>query len=462
MGEMEAMRFSRSERNESHPKRSLSRRKFIGLAIGAATAMGAYVLVDSGKIPTEKNATTKSNATPIAATAALSSATVTAGEGLTLALEGKIAKESPSSDIFVVNGTTARDLGFDALTNLMGRFGSPFHHLSTKIGDQASKGLIARDDVVIIKVNSQWDQRGGTNTDLLKTIIETILNHPEGFIGEIIVADNGQAQYGGQGSGGSLDWKESNAEDHSQSVQSVVDSYSKSHKVSTFLWDKITLTSVKEYSEGDATDGYIVAQTSNPTTGIKVSYPKFKTKFGTYVSFKMGIWDPNRKSYNDEKLKVLSVPVLKTHQIYGVTASVKHYMGVGSDKLGTGSHASVGKGGMGTEMAQTRSPILNILDATWVNANPGNGPRTTYSEAARANVLMASSDPVALDYWAAKHVLMQAARAIGHNDRFSIDPDNETSGFGNWLRLSMQELQKAGRQATVNENQMNVYVQNLR
>ena len=50
MGEMEAVKFSRSERNEFHPKRSLSRRKFIGLAIGAATAMGAYVLVDSGTL----------------------------------------------------------------------------------------------------------------------------------------------------------------------------------------------------------------------------------------------------------------------------------------------------------------------------------------------------------------------------------------------------------------------------
>jgi len=176
----------------------------------------------------------------------------------------------------------------------------------------------------------------------------------------------------------------------------------------------------------------------------------------------MGIWDPNRKSYSDGKLKVLSVPVLKTHRIYGVTGCVKHYMGVGSDKLGTGSHASVGKGGMGTEMAQTRTPVLNILDATWVNANPGNGPRTTYTEATRANVLMASSDPVALDYWAAKHVLMQAAHAVGRNDLSAIDPDNDTSGFRNWLRLSMQELQKAGRQATLNENQMNVYIQNLR
>jgi hypothetical protein len=462
MGEMETVRFGRSKRNESCPKGSLSRRKFIGLVIGAATAMGAYVLVGSDRIRSERSGSTRSSGMSIGATTTFSSATMAAGEGLALLLQGRVAKDSPSSDIFVVNGTSSHEFGFGALTNLMGRGGSPFHQLSTNSGDQASTGLIARDDVVIIKVNSQWDQRGGTNTDLLKAIIETILNHPEGFIGEIIVADNGQAQYGSRGSGGSLDWRENNAEDHSQSVQMVVDSYSKSHKASTYLWDEITLTNVKEYSEGDMTDGYVVAQTPNPTTGIKVSYPKFKTKFGTYISFKMGVWNPDYKSYSNEKLKVLSVPVLKTHLIYWVTGCVKHYMGVGSDKLGTGSHASVGRGGMGTAMAQTRMPVLNILDATWVHANPGKGPRTTYAEATRANVLMASSDPVALDYWATKHVLMQAAQAIGHNDLSGIDPDNETAGFGNWLRLSMQELQKAGRQATVNENQMNIYVQNLR
>jgi len=440
----------------------LNRRRFIKYAgstavlVGAAVAMGAYALVGPGKV------LSKTNFTRIMETKAASSAvTVSTGEGVALLLEGSVAKVKPSSDIFVVNGTSAQNFGFDALMSLMGTLGSPFYGLSMKNTGQSSDGLIRRDDVIIIKVNSQWDQRGGTNTDLLKEIIGAILDHPDGFIGEIIVADNGQTQFGAQSSGGSLDWKENNAEDHSQSVQKVVDSYSKS-KVSTYLWDNITLTSVKEYSEGEMDDGYIVSQTIDPTTRIKVSYPKFKTKFGTYVSFKMGIWDQEKKSYNDGKLKVFNVPVLKTHGTYGVTACIKHYMGVGSDKLGTGSHASVGRGGMGTQMAQTRTPILNILDATWINANPRNGPRTTYAAATRTNILMASRDPVALDYWAVKHVIMQAARTAGHNDLPSIDPDDQTSSFGNWLRLSMQELQKAGHQATMNENQMNIYVHNLR
>lgn len=43
-----------------------------------------------------------------------------------------------------------------------------------------------------------------------------------------------------------------------------------------------------------------------------------------------------------------------------------------------------------------------------------------------------------------------------------MDPDNTAkSYFGNWLRLSMNEIQRAGYQTTVDENQMNVYVTQL-
>lgn len=157
------------------------------------------------------------------------------------------------------------------------------------------------------------------------------------------------------------------------------------------------------------------------------------------------------------------MPVLKTHFIYGVTACVKHYMGVVSDKLtGHNAHQSVGSGGMGTEMVETRMPTLNILDAIWINANPRRGPNTSYSEAKRVNVIMASTDPVALDYWATKHVLMQAAQNLSFKALSTIDPDNTPSGsFGEWLKLSLQEIKKAGHQATTNEDLMNVYVVNL-
>ncbi len=381
-----------------------------------------------------------------------------------LKITGKLAKFEPSSSIFVVNGTRGNDGGILKLIDLMGENGLPFYKSLESGKNKGPNGLIARDDVVLIKVNSQWDQRGGTNTDLLKALIQAILDHPDGFVGEIVVADNGQAQYGSLGNGGSFTWSKNNAENISQSVQKVVDFFAeKGYKVSTYLWDTITTKRVKEYFEGDMEDGYVVNATKNPRTGIMVSYPKFRTKFGTFISFKYGIWDNVTKTYDSEKLKVINVPVLKSHSGYGVTACIKHYMGVVSDKLtaalGARAHNTVDEGGMGTEMAETRFPTLNIIDAIWVNAVPGGGPATSYEEATRVNVIAASTDPVALDYWAAKYILLEVAKIKGYSGVSSMDPDNTGSGsFGHWLRLSMEELKRAGYQVTVDEDYMNIYV----
>jgi len=381
-------------------------------------------------------------------------------------LTGRLTAYRAASDIFVVKNTSGNDGGVSELINLMGSEGLLFYKSPKPGKNKGQTGLIASDDVIIVKVNSQWDERGGTNTDLLKALLESTTSHPDGFTGEIIVADNGQAQYGSSGIGGSLNWSRSNAKDRSQSVQKVVDVFSGSYKVSTYLWDTITTKQVYEYDKNDMKDGYVVNSTVNPRTGIMVSYPKFRTKLGTYVSFKHGVYDPQTQSYDGERLKVINVPVLKSHSTYGVTACVKNYMGVLSDKLtrelGARSHDTVGKGGIGTEMVETRFPVLNILDAIWVNAVPRAGPRTTYNSATAVNVIAASTDPVALDYWAAKNILVQVARSKGYSETASIDPDNTDLGsFGNWLRLSMQEIKTRGYQATTDEAKMNIYVSTL-
>ena len=175
--------------------------------------------------------------------------------------------------------------GIYQLFSLMEQKGTPFYAAAK--GTQKN-GLIAKDDVVIIKVNGQWDQRGGTNTDLVRSLIQAIVNHPDEFTGEIIVADNGQAQYGVTQTGGNLNYAKNNAEDKSQSMERVARSFSGTNRVSTYLWDTITTQRVNEYDEGDMNDGYIVNETPNPRTRLIVSYPKFRTQYGTYVSFKKG------------------------------------------------------------------------------------------------------------------------------------------------------------------------------
>ncbi len=373
-----------------------------------------------------------------------------------------ITQFKPASTIFVINDPKVNEHGVVRLIDLMGSHNFPFYQSSVAGMNKGSHGLIARDDTLILKINSQWNERGGTNTDLLKSLIKAIVNHPDGFSGEIIVADNGQAQFGSAGTGGRLDWERNNAEDISQSVQKVVDSFS-DYRVSSYLWDNITTHRVKEYGEKDMNDGYVINGAVSSQTGLMVSYPKFQTRWGTPISFKLGIWDAKTKKYDNNRLKFINIPVLKAHFIYGVTGCLKHYMGVVSDKLtaqlGARSHNTVGTGGMGSEMVGTRFPIINIIDAIWVNAKPGGGPKTGYDSAIRSDVIAASTDPVALDYWVAKNILMRIAREAGFNGLSSIDPDNIADGsFGQWLRLAMEEIKRAGYPTTIAESHMNIHV----
>jgi len=467
----------------------VSRRHLIGLStIAAATAAGTCLYLGTlpkptistsstlttsaltGSTTSSPNSSSTSNMTGPTST----TSTTTQGDVVNLALQSSQAKTQPSSDIFVVNGTTGHDNGFKALLDVMAKNSLRFFKSYKQGTTQGPDGLIAKDDVIIVKVNSQWNERGGTNTDLLRKIIESIIAHPEGFIGEIIVADNGQGRgRGSLGTGGHLDYEKNNAEDVSQSVQKVIDSLAGYYRISTYLWDNITYKGVEEYSEGDFEDGYIVYENVDEKTGIQVSYPKFKTKFESYISFKKGLWSSETRSYDGERLKVINVPVLKTHSVYGVTACMKHYMGVPSDRLTGGasgsfgnSHLSVGKGGMGTLMAETRIPTLNILDAIWVNARPLRGPQSYYETATRVNVVMASKDPVALDYWASKYVLLQVAKTRGYSSQHTVDPDfvpdtPNPSIFSTWIVSSMEEIRETGYQTTLKEDEMNVHVFNL-
>ncbi|MFX1300345.1 MAG: hypothetical protein ACFFDE_05325, partial [Promethearchaeota archaeon] len=256
-----------------------------------------------------------------------------------LYLTPQTATESPASNIYVLNGRPVAHI--PNLINLMGSQGLFFYQSSTTGATQGPSGLIAPDDVIILKINMQWSERGGSNTDLLYELIQAILAHPDGFTGEIIIADNGQGV-------GDLNWTSANAEDTSQSALDVVNMFSSEYAVSAYDWQSIRNIQVDEYSDGDMTDGYWRNSTADPDTGVYVSYPKFQSEQGTYISFKHGIW--NGATYED-RLKVINLPVLKSHQIYGVTAATKHYMGVQSEILNGGianGHQQIGEGGMGT------------------------------------------------------------------------------------------------------------------
>jgi uncharacterized protein (DUF362 family) len=353
--------------------------------------------------------------------------------------------EEGVSMIFVEN-TDGTDDGVTRLIRSMQSRGLEFYKTAA-----SPNGLFASGDVVLLKINSQWAERGGTNTDLLRGVIQALLDHPGGFSGEIIVADNGQAQFGSQGRGGSLSWTNTNSADRRQSVMHVIRYFQeRGHRVTGVLWDEFTAVRVQEFSAGNDTNGFVVEDTIRGT-GTEVSYPKFTTEYGTRVSFKEGIWNANTRTYDSERLKVINIPVLKSHALFQVTGAVKSYMGTPSARLtNMRAHNSVGTGGMGTQMAETRMPALNILDMIWIG--PNGGPGVSYAAAVQINKIAASTDPFALDYWASKNILMPEAAKLPGGRAASMNPDGTEPGtFGYWLRLSINELHKKGINATMNE-----------
>jgi len=388
-------------------------------------------------------------------------------------LEENVALASEhTSDVFLAQNVTGVEgnvtPAITALFELMEEEGLHFYNTTFE-----PTGLIERDDVVLLKVNGQWTQRGSTNTDLVKAVIEAIVNHPDGFIGEVVIADNGQGL-------GSLNWPYANAFNNSQAVEDVASQF-QDYNVSTVLWDLIRYDTVDDYDLGDFSEGYVRSSSWDADTEIYTSYPKFITDTGLYVSFKNGVWN-NTTGFDSDRLKIINMPVMKSHMRYGVTGSIKNYMGVPQgyivpsvDPSIPHEHFSIALGGMGTLMAETRMPILNILDMIWVNAHPMEnsslrGPWSTYSSASFTDIIGISQDPVALDYWASKNILVPTAAYLGFTEHSSLDPDyaplsDQAFGFDemdesfhNYLNRSRRVLSDAGFQVTMNTTEMNVFV----
>jgi hypothetical protein len=284
------------------------------------------------------------------------------GKILELELNEAKAMGDEVSDIYVVKNTDGRDGGFQRLLELMDSNGIEFY------------GIVPSDSVVIVKVNSQWNERGGTNTDLVKAIVESIVSHPNGFTGEVVIADNGQAQYGSTRHGGSLDYELNNAEDKTQSNRVVAESFP-GHRVSTYLWDEITSNNVGEYSEGDDGDGYVIEADADPVTGIRVSYPKFKTFHGTRISFKEGIWDSEASAYDSDKLKLINVRPTSFTGSRDASSTTWVWSAI-SSRAEEPTGAS-GPGGWGPRSPGPGPPTSTSLKRSGSTPPPGRGPGAT-------------------------------------------------------------------------------------
>ena len=355
--------------------------------------------------------------------------------------------ENPAGDRFVC---------LEDLFGLMGRQGTKIYRSATVAPLSGPDGIVGPDDVVVIKINYQWSERGGTNTDLLRGLIRVLVSHPDGFTGEIVVAEN--AQFAAVSD---FDRTSNNAQVPSLSPHDVVVHFQElGFAVSQFDWTAVRGSEVSEYSTGDVRDGYVLYPYDAALHG-RISYPKFRTGAGTYVSLRDGIWNPDSATYDRAPLKLVNVPVLKSHHaVYGATACVKNFMGLVTDSLGTGSHGAIRYGMLGAVLGEIRPPDLNLLDAIWVNGNPNSGPSTPYAGATRRDELVASRDPVAADLWSVQNILVPAFLANGYSPPWpapSADPGDPAGAFRVYLDQSMSRILAAGFPVTNDPARIDVY-----
>ncbi|MCP4627429.1 MAG: DUF362 domain-containing protein, partial [bacterium] len=227
--------------------------------------------------------------------------------------------------------------------------------------------------------------------------------------------------------------------------------------------------------------------TGDDPSNKRLSYPKFGINCnGTNlsISMKQGIW--GGATYNNSRLKMINLPVLKRHNTAGSTIAVKNYLGfittAGNnrwvspsylhcwllsinDAEGTCPTDTREYGLIARQMANIRRADLDIVDAIWVNPRDNAG---YHGYALRQDVLLAGRDPFALDYYSSEYLLGPLVEdelgSSAAQDSMASDP----GVFRTFLMRNVSRLKSEGMNDTIDINdgmnqaqeeaQFNVYV----
>jgi hypothetical protein len=339
------------------------------------------------------------------------------------------------------------------------------------------ENFIGRDDVIVIKPNVQWWNQGAPNLSTLKTFIDLIMNRFNGFHGEVVMTENchrGHTPWESLNSGWRRSFVRNSDLDNIVNYNDLSEVLKRRYgdRFSTCHWIDVDSGSKRVYGPADG-PGYVYCDGSKGVPLISfdngiigehyraviMSYPIFETDKGTIIDFKNGIWA--KGVYTNQPLKFINFAALNHHSSYcGATSAVKNYLGV-PDLSGGSDPANGGKlienyynfhsfpfdgdspgpasGMLGSQigvfMNTIRKADLNITTAEWVGLASRTDPPVAYTKA-----VLASKDPVALDYHATKYLLYPNSKIALHN------PDNKDGPLYQYLkncaeiaRLSLDE-----------------------
>ncbi len=322
--------------------------------------------------------------------------------------------------------------------------------------------LVAKDDVVVIKPNVQWWNQGAPNLAALKAFVDAVMARPGGFRGEVVLAENchrGHEPWKAAGWGQPFQW---NADLPGVYNMKELSGHLKKRygvRFSECHWLDLDAGGRRVHGPQEGT-GYVYCDGTGRVPLLSVdngvrrkgrratimTYPVFGTDRGTIIDFKNGVWE--RGACTNEPLFFVNFAALNHHSIYcGATSAVKNYMGISDlsggpdphkggrlskdfynfhsfpfDEWGPGPTPGMLGAEIATFMNTVRRADLNITTAEWVGLSS-----RIEAPLVRTRAVLASTDPVALDYHGTKYLLHP-------NSRLSIhDPDDRGSPLHQYL-----------------------------
>jgi hypothetical protein len=220
-------------------------------------------------------------------------------------------------------------------------------------------------------------------------------------------------------------------------------------------------------------DGYVwnrdLLYTSPLGRKCILSYPIFTSLYsGVTIDFRNGAWKNGR--YTGQPVKFINFSALNHHGDFsGVTASVKNYMGIVDmtcgfqgtsppgfwnthfigirgvqlsqylprrikikiSKLYTKKYSHHTGGVLGSFMREIRFADLNIITAHWV----GYESRTGIDGSGHPRMILAGTDPVALDYVAGREIMTPLTREKAPNNKWLNSMNDVTDREGPFYKF---------------------------
>lgn len=381
------------------------------------------------------------------------------------------------------------DPAHDSSTIYTAQGGTPAENIDAVLAKMDGiESVVGTNDVVIIKVSAQWWNQGMTNVAAVKRTIEHILTI-EGFDGEVIVFENVHFRLA-DGSGLARAWtheSERNVDvegwnklgdliahfealgapvsfvgliDAGENELATSGWHDPDHQHGVYGGDGRGPIQLGEDRDGycwDFDNEFRVQRSMVDDAKVPLTWPVFTSPHsGLVVDLRAGLFrrESGGRVPVEQPLTFINMTTANEHASVGFTGATKSSMGLVDMSAGyagthplTDGYMSVhyfghpdAKWRMAGPLAhfakEVRTPDLFLTVAEWVALTPAEGGDQSHdirhdsATAVRSQTVVAGTDPVAIDVWCIRNLLMPLQGA----NQSMYDLDDESSSMVAFLR----------------------------